>query len=174
MVAMSSDVLSIACSEIGSIAERRIALLIDKNLSRLPSFLVNDAGLNSGFMIGHVTAASLASENKTLSHPASVDSIPTSANQEDHVSMATFAANKMNKIADNVLFILAIETFAACQGVSFRLPLKTSTILLSKFSAIRKKVPFYDTDRYFSGDIHTIRDIISTIPYYVDVEDMLF
>ena len=173
-VAMTADVLGIACSEIGSISERRIALLIDKNLSGLPAFLVQDAGLNSGFMIGHVTAASLASENKTLAHPASVDSIPTSANQEDHVSMATFAGNKLNSITDNVLWILSIETFAACQGISFRKPLKTSPVLMEKFNALRDKVPFYDIDRYFSGDINNVKDVITKLDYYLKIEKTLF
>ncbi|RAC79332.1 histidine ammonia-lyase, partial [Burkholderia multivorans] len=114
-VAFAADNLALAAAEIGALAERRIALLIDATLSGLPPFLVKDGGVNSGFMIAHVTAAALASENKTLAHPASVDSLPTSANQEDHVSMATFAARKLADIADNTKHILAIELLAAAQ-----------------------------------------------------------
>ncbi|MGC8481963.1 MAG: histidine ammonia-lyase, partial [Acidimicrobiales bacterium] len=115
-VAFASDNAAIAASEIGGLAERRIALLIDASLSGLPPFLVRDGGVNSGFMIAHVTAAALASENKSHAHPASVDSLPTSANQEDHVSMATYAARRLGDIADNVGAILAIELLASAQG----------------------------------------------------------
>ncbi len=173
-VAISADMLSISLAEIGAISERRIALLIDKNLSDLPPFLVEDAGLNSGFMLAHVTASALASENKTLAHPASIDSLPTSANQEDHVSMATFAARKLGNIAENVLSILAIETLAACQGVSLRGPLKTSIYLQQKHQMIREKVPFYDQDRYFAYDIETASVIIQQATYYSDVQTQLF
>ncbi|WP_119329361.1 histidine ammonia-lyase [Cysteiniphilum halobium] len=174
MVAMSADMLSIACAEIGAISERRIALLIDKHLSGLPAFLIENAGLNSGFMLAHVTASSLASENKTLAHPASVDSLPTSANQEDHVSMATFAARKLNTIAQNVLSILSIEVLAACQGISLRAPLKTSPILDSKYRQIRAKVPYYDEDRYFARDIENATDVIKQHAFYNDVHSQLF
>jgi histidine ammonia-lyase len=118
-VAFAADTLALAIAEIGAIAERRIALLIDSSLSSLPPFLVDNPGLNSGFMIAHVTAAALASENKSLAHPASVDSLPTSANQEDHVSMATFAGRRLAEMADNTGTILAIEWLAAAQGVDF-------------------------------------------------------
>ena len=128
-VALAADHLALAIAEIGSISERRSALLIDKNLSGLPSFLVKESGLNSGFMIHQVTAAALVSENKLLSHPASVDSIPTSANQEDHVSMATHAANRLITMNENLSFIIAIELLSAAQGVEFHHPLKTSTKL---------------------------------------------
>ncbi|WP_225629990.1 MULTISPECIES: histidine ammonia-lyase [Cysteiniphilum] len=174
MVAMSADMLSIACAEIGAISERRIALLIDKHLSGLPAFLIENAGLNSGFMLAHVTASSLASENKTLAHPASVDSLPTSANQEDHVSMATFAARKLNTIAQNVLSILSIEVLAACQGVSLRAPLKTSNLLDNKYRQIRAKIPYYDEDRYFARDIENATDVIKQHAFYSDVHTQLF
>ena len=174
MVAMSADMLSIACAEIGAISERRIALLIDKHLSGLPAFLVENAGLNSGFMLAHVTASSLASENKTLAHPASVDSLPTSANQEDHVSMATFAARKLNMIAENVLFILSIEMLAACQGISLRAPLKPSAILERKYQQIRSKVPYYDEDRYFARDIEDATNMIKMPCFYADIHQQLF
>lgn len=152
-VAMSADMLAIALAEIGSISERRMALLIDSNLSGLPPFLVDNGGVNSGFMIAQVTSAALASENKTLAHPASIDSLPTSANQEDHVSMATFAGRRLKDIFENVVGILAVEWLAACQGVDFRAPLKTSEPLEKAKKVLRDVVPFYDKDRYFSPDI---------------------
>lgn len=173
-IAINSDILSIICAEIGSISERRIAMMIDHNISGLPHFLVKEAGLNSGFMIAHVTAAALASENKTLSHPASVDTIPTSANQEDHVSMATFAARKMNEISDNVLNIIAIETLAACQGIDLRKPLKSSKSLINYYSIVRKKVEFYGKDRLFAPDIEAASKTISERSYYNDIKSTFF
>ncbi|WP_198674499.1 histidine ammonia-lyase [Idiomarina tyrosinivorans] len=160
-VAMAADILGIACSEIGALSERRSALLIDSHLSNLPAFLVNDGGVNSGFMLAQVTAAALASENKTLAHPASVDSLPTSANQEDHVSMATFAARKLNEIAQNVAGIVAIEILEAAQGMDFRRPLKSSEKVEAGFAAVRAEVRFYDQDRYFSPDIEAITRLIN-------------
>ena len=130
-VAFAADNLALAIAEIGGISERRIALLIDTHLSKLPPFLVENGGLNSGFMIAQVTAAALASENKTLAHPASVDSMPTSANQEDHVSMATFAARRLLDMGENTAGIVAVELLAACQGVDFRAPLKSLSGLRS-------------------------------------------
>lgn len=159
-VAMAADTLAIALSEIGALAERRMALLIDSNLSGLPPFLVDNGGVNSGFMIAQVTCAALASENKTLAHPASIDSLPTSANQEDHVSMATFAGRRLREIFDNVAGILAIEWLASCQGVDFRAPLKTSEKLEQIKALLRSKVTFYDKDRYFSPDIAAAKSLI--------------
>ena len=173
-IAINSDILTIVCSEIGAISERRIAMMIDKSISGLPHFLVEEAGLNSGFMIAHVTAAALASENKTLSHPASVDSIPTSANQEDHVSMATFAARKMNEVSDNVLNIIAIETLAACQGLDFRKPLRTSKNLRLYYCLIREKIKFYKEDRFFADDIAASAGVVSDSKYYLDIKDKFF
>src|SRR5438477_4281408 len=118
-VALAADALAVAIAEIGAISERRIAMLIDTAISRLPPFLTPEPGLNSGFMIVHVTAAALASENKSLAHPASVDSLPTSANQEDHVSMATFAARRLSSMFKNTAHIVAIELLAAAQGIEF-------------------------------------------------------
>lgn len=155
-VAFAADNLALAVAEIGALAERRIALLIDATLSGLPPFLVRDGGVNSGFMIAHVTAAALASENKTLAHPASVDSLPTSANQEDHVSMATFAARKLGELAANTATILAIELLAAAQGVDMHAPHTTSPALQAVLAQIRSRVPHYDIDRYFAPDIATI------------------
>ena len=159
-VAFAADNLAIAAAEIGALAERRIALLIDTTLSGLPPFLVRDGGVNSGFMIAHVTAASLASENKTYAHPASVDSLPTSANQEDHVSMATFAARKLGDIADNVAYILAIELLAAAQGVDLRAPHLTSAKLQVAMRLIRKHVAYYELDHYFAPDIASIAELV--------------
>ncbi|TDF41444.1 histidine ammonia-lyase [Alteromonadaceae bacterium M269] len=159
-VAMAADMLAIALSEIGALSERRMALLIDSHLSGLPSFLVDNGGVNSGFMIAQVTCAALASENKTLAHPASIDSLPTSANQEDHVSMATFAGRRLRDIFDNVAGILAIEWLAACQGIDFRAPLKTSETLESVKALLREQVAFYDKDRYFAPDIEAAKRLI--------------
>ncbi|MCE5268030.1 MAG: histidine ammonia-lyase [Planctomycetaceae bacterium] len=161
-VAMAADNLALALAEIGALAERRIALLIDSSLSKLPPFLVENGGLNSGFMIAQVTAAALASENKTLAHPASVDSMPTSANQEDHVSMATFAARRLAEMASNTAGIIAIELLAACQGLDFRRPLQTSPRLEDARSLLRGRVSFYDKDRYFSPDIEAAQSLIES------------
>jgi histidine ammonia-lyase len=161
-VAFAADNLALAAAEIGALAERRIALLIDATLSGLPPFLVKDGGVNSGFMIAHVTAAALASENKTLAHPASVDSLPTSANQEDHVSMATFAARKLADIADNTANILSIELLAAAQGVDLRAPHTTSPALHGVMQAVRSEVPHYDLDRYFAPDIAAVTRMVQS------------
>lgn len=152
-IAMASDNLALAIAEIGSLSERRMALLIDSGLSKLPPFLVNNGGVNSGFMIAQVTAAALASENKSLAHPASVDSLPTSANQEDHVSMATFAGRRLKDMAENTRGILAVELLAAAQGLDFRAPLKSSRLIETAKTELRERVDFYDKDRYFAPDI---------------------
>ncbi len=159
-VAMAADNLALAIAEIGALSERRTALLIDSNLSGLPPFLVENGGINSGFMIAQVTAAALASENKSLAHPASVDSLPTSANQEDHVSMATFAARRLREMAANSSGIVAVELLAACQGLDFRSPLKTSAALEQAKALLRQRVPFYDRDRYFSPDIEAAQQLV--------------
>jgi histidine ammonia-lyase len=159
-VAFAADNLALAAAEIGALAERRIALLIDATLSGLPPFLVRDGGVNSGFMIAHVTAAALASENKTLAHPASVDSLPTSANQEDHVSMATFAARKLGELCENTAHILAIELLAAAQGVDLRAPHPTSPRLREVMALVRRHVPHYDLDRYFAPDIAVAKELV--------------
>ncbi|MEH6436983.1 histidine ammonia-lyase [Massilia sp. DD77] len=159
-VAFAADTLALAIAEIGALAERRIALLIDANLSGLPAFLVREPGLNSGFMIAHVTAAALASENKSHAHPASVDSLPTSANQEDHVSMATFAARRLDQMAHNTAVIVAIELLAAAQGIEFHRPLTSSGILEQVHAALRAKVAPYDADRFFAPDIEAARRMV--------------
>ncbi len=159
-VAMAADGLALAIAEIGSLSERRMALLIDSALSKLPPFLVDNGGVNSGFMIAQVTSAALASENKTLAHPASVDSLPTSANQEDHVSMATFAARRLKDMSENTRGILAVEYLAAAQGLDFRAPLKSSPRVEQGKQILREAVPFYDKDRYFAPDIAKANEII--------------
>ncbi len=152
-VALAADAMALAIAEVGAIAERRIAMLIDAGVSRLPPFLTADPGLNSGFMIAHVTAASLASENKSLAHPASVDSLPTSANQEDHVSMATFAARRLQPMIANTSHILGIELLAAAQGIEFLRPLRSSSALESAHALLRERCPAMPTDRYLAPDI---------------------
>ncbi len=159
-VAMVADNLALALAETGALSERRMALLIDTNMSKLPPFLVEKGGLNSGFMIAQVTCAALASENKSLAHPASVDSMPTSANQEDHVSMATFAGRRLADMVENTAGILAVELLAACQGIDFRAPLKTSEQLEKAKAMLRERVPFYDKDRYFAPDIDAANNLI--------------
>ena len=159
-VALAADALAVAVAEIGSMSERRTALLIDASLSRLPAFLVRESGINSGFMMAQVTAAALASENKTLAHPASVDSIPTSANQEDFVSMSTHAARRLGDMADNAAGIVAIELLAAAQGVDLRAPLTTSPALGEVLAAVRAAVPFYAEDRFFAPDIEAAKRLV--------------
>ena len=152
-VALAADAMAVAIAEVGAIAERRIAMLIDANVSRLPPFLCAEPGLNSGFMIAHVTAAALASENKSLAHPASVDSLPTSANQEDHVSMATFAARRLQPMIDNVAHILAIEWLAAAQGIEFLRPLRSSAPLEAAHALLRGFAAAMPRDRVPAPDI---------------------
>ena len=152
-IGFAVDNLALAIAEIGSISERRIALLLDTNFSGLPTFLVKNSGLNSGFMIAQVTAASLVSENKALSTPCVVDSIPTSANQEDHVSMATYGARRLITMIENAFVILAIELLSAAQGIELRRPHQSSVRLEKIISALRCKVDFYEHDRYFHTDI---------------------
>jgi histidine ammonia-lyase len=152
-VAFAADILALACAEIGSIAERRLALLVDPKMSGLPAFLAPESGVNSGFMMAQVTAAALVAENRMLCHPASVDSIPTSANQEDHVSMATHGARRLLTMTGNAHNIVALELLAACQGIDLRAPLKTSPRLQGAYAALRSKVPFAPTDRFLAPDI---------------------
>jgi len=159
-VALAADAMACAIAEVGAIAERRIAMLIDSGVSRLPPFLTPNAGLNSGFMIAHVTAASLASENKSLAHPASVDSLPTSANQEDHVSMATFAARRLQPMINNVAHILGIELLAASQGIDFLRPLQSSAALEQVHTVLRAQCPTMMQDRYLAPDIEAASALV--------------
>ena len=152
-VAMAADNIALAIAEIGALSERRIALMMDKHMSQLPPFLVRNGGVNSGFMIAQVTAAALASENKALSHPHSVDSLPTSANQEDHVSMAPAAGRRLWEMASNTRGVLAVEWLAACQGIDLREGLKSSPLLEQARHTLREHVTHYDEDRFFAPDI---------------------
>ncbi|MEY0767279.1 MULTISPECIES: histidine ammonia-lyase [Providencia] len=160
-VAMAADNIALALAEIGALSERRIALLMDTHMSQLPPFLVNNGGVNSGFMIAQVTAAALASENKALAHPSSVDSLPTSANQEDHVSMAPAAGRRLWEMAKNVTGILAIEWLSACQGMDFREGLTSSETLEKARKTLRDQVTYYDKDRYFAPDIEAAINLIN-------------
>ncbi|CAD5376221.1 Histidine ammonia-lyase [Pseudomonas sp. OF001] len=160
-VAMAADNLALAIAEIGSLSERRISLMMDMHMSQLPPFLVANGGVNSGFMIAQVTAAALASDNKALAHPHSVDSLPTSANQEDHVSMAPNAGKRLWSMADNVRGILAIEWLGACQGLDFRTGLKTSAKLEQARSLLRDQVPYYQEDRFFAPDIEAASALLA-------------
>jgi histidine ammonia-lyase len=160
-VALAADAMAVAIAEVGAIAERRIAMLIDASVSGLPPFLTSDPGLNSGFMIAHVTAAALASENKSLAHPASVDSLPTSANQEDHVSMATFAARRLQAMIRNTAHILGIELLASAQGIEFLRPLRSAVALELAHALLREVCPSVDRDRYLAPDIERATALVT-------------
>ena len=152
-VAFAADTLALAICEIASISERRLSIMVDPKMSDLPAFLVKNSGVNSGFMIAQVSAAALVSENKSRAHPSSVDSIPTSANQEDHVSMATYGARRLTALCFNSATVIAIELLAATQGIDFRAPNKTSQKLGAYHTLIRENVPHYTVDRFFAPDI---------------------
>jgi histidine ammonia-lyase len=173
-VAFAADMLALAMCETGSISERRTAVLVDPKMSGLPPFLVLDSGVNSGFMIAQVTAAALVAENKSLAYPASVDSIPTSANQEDHVSMATHAALKARRIAGNAAGAVGIELLAAAQGVDFHAPLKSSPALERVRAEIRRDVPHYDSDRYLADELEWAKQAVLDGRLSADVETELF
>lgn len=156
-IAFAADIIALALAEIGAISERRMALLLDSNLSGLPPFLVRDGGVNSGFMIAQVTAAALASENKSLAHPASVDSLPTSANQEDHVSMATFGARRLTDMVENTSAVVGIEAMAAAQGFELHRPLRSSATMEALFAGIRARVAFVERDRLLAPDLESMQ-----------------
>jgi histidine ammonia-lyase len=160
-VALACDALAVAIAEIGAITERRIAMLVDTVASRLPAFLTPEPGLNSGFMIVHVTAAALASEHKSLAHPASVDSLPTSANQEDHVSMAAFAARRLQPMLRNTEYIVAIELLAAALGIEFLRPLKSSAVLEGVLQLVRQVSPAMMHDRSLAPDIESVHQLVA-------------
>jgi len=160
-VAMAADNLALAIAEIGALSERRVALMMDKHMSQLPPFLVKNGGVNSGFMIAQVTAAALASENKALAHPHSVDSLPTSANQEDHVSMAPAAGRRLWEMAANTRGVIAVEWLAACQGIDLREGLKTSPPLEKARHLLREQVAHYTQDRFFAPDIERAAELLS-------------
>jgi len=161
-VAFAADIVALAICEIGSLAERRIAMLVDAALSGLPAFLTPRPGLNSGFMIPQVTAAALTSENKQRAHPASVDSIPTSANQEDHVSMAAHGARRLLEMAANACTIVGIELLAAAQGCDFHRPLASSTPLEAVRALLRRDVPHLEDDRHFHPDIEKAAALVAS------------
>jgi histidine ammonia-lyase len=161
-VALAADQIAIAVSEIAALSERRTALMMDSNLSELPAFLVAEPGLNSGFMIAQVTAAALASEIKHRAAPASTDSLPTSANQEDHVSMATHAARRLGDMAEDLRGVIAVEMLCAAQGVDLRAPLKTGTALRPIHAALRTRAAFLDQDRPPAPDIAAVAEWIET------------
>lgn len=171
-IAFAADLLALVLCEIGSLSERRLALMVDPSFSQLPAFLINGSGFNSGFMIAQVTAAALVSENKSLSHPCSVDSIPTSANQEDHVSMATHAARRLFQMADNVAYVIAIEMLAAAQGFDFLSPKVSSPTLNTIYQKIRERVKFYESDHYMADDIKLIYDFVQT-DSFTQIRDLI-
>ncbi|MBI1683975.1 histidine ammonia-lyase [Caulobacter hibisci] len=161
-VAFAADMIALAVCEIGSIAERRIAMLVDPALSGLPAFLTPKPGLNSGFMIPQVTAAALVSENKQKAYPASVDSIPTSANQEDHVSMAAHGARRLLSMVENATAVIGIELLAAAQGCDFHAPLTSSAVLEAVRKAVRARVPHLSDDRHFHPDMEAANTLVRT------------
>ncbi|MEO6432489.1 MAG: histidine ammonia-lyase [Sphingomicrobium sp.] len=159
-VAFAADIIAMALCEVGSISERRTSVLVDPNMSHLPAFLTDDGGVNSGLMIPQVTAAALVSENKSLAFPASVDSIPTSAGQEDHVSMAPIAARKAVTIARNAAGVIAIELIAAAQGVDYHAPLKSSAALQAVHAKVRAITPHLDGDRYWANEMAALQSAV--------------
>jgi histidine ammonia-lyase len=159
-VAIAADLMAIAVAELGAISERRIERLVNPSLSGLPAFLAREGGVQSGLMLAHVTAAALASENKALAHPASVDSIPTSAGKEDHVSMGASAAMKAARVVANVRRILAVEFIAACQALEFHEPLVTSPALVAAYEHVRKRLAPYHDDRILSSDIEAVAEMV--------------
>ena len=159
-VAFAADMISIAMCEVGSLSERRTAVLIDPKMSGLPAFLVDDGGVNSGLMIPQVTQAALVAENRSLAFPASVDSVPTSAGQEDHVSMAPIAARKAAQIVRNVAGIVGVELIAAAQGVDYHAPLKTSSKLQPLLSKVRTISPRLDSDRYWADEMAALQSAV--------------
>ncbi|MCK0195877.1 histidine ammonia-lyase [Ancylobacter sp. 6x-1] len=159
-VAFAADTIALAVCEIGSLAERRIAMLVDPALSGMPAFLTPKPGLNSGFMIPQVTAAALVSENKQRAYPASVDSIPTSANQEDHVSMAAHGARRLLAMVENAVAVLGIEYLASAQGCDFHAPLASSTVLEQARTLLREQVPHLDEDRHFAPDMEAANALV--------------
>ena len=157
-VAFAADQIAMALCEIGNISERRTSILVDPKMSELPAFLVRESGLNSGFMIAQVTAAALVAENRMMSHPCSVDTVPTSANQEDHVSMATHGARRLLEMAENAATVVGIELLAAAQGIEFHRPLKSSAPLEQVFAIVREAAAAYGSDHYFAPDIERATD----------------
>jgi histidine ammonia-lyase len=167
-VAFASDTITMALCEVGSISERRISVLVDPKMSGLPPFLTADSGVNSGLMIPQVTAAALVSENKSLAFPASVDSIPTSAGQEDHVSMAPIAARKATQVARNAAGVIAVELMAAAEGIDFHAPTKTSPKLQTVHGSVRALSAHFTADRYWADDMRALQDAVLAGAFGVD------
>jgi histidine ammonia-lyase len=167
---MVLDYLAIAIAEVASIAERRVDKLVNPHMSGLPPFLMKDSGLNSGFMIPHVVAAALVSENKVHCHPASVDTIPTSAEQEDHVSMGMTSALKLQRILNNTARVLAIESLAAAQGLEFHKPLQGGLGVRMAYDFVRERSAKLDKDRALSEDIETLAESILSGQFRRNVE----
>jgi histidine ammonia-lyase len=159
-VAFAADIIAMALCEVGSISERRVSVLVDPKMSGLPAFLTQDSGVNSGLMIPQVTAAALVSENKSLAFPASVDSIPTSAGQEDHVSMAPIAARKAATIARNAAGVIAVELMAAAEGIDYHAPLKTSPGLQAIHAKVRERSPHFTADRYWADEMSALQSAV--------------
>ena len=159
-VAFAADMIAMALCEVGSMSERRTAVLVDPKMSGLPAFLTDDGGVNSGLMIPQVTAAALVSENKSLAYPASVDSIPTSAGQEDHVSMAPIAARKAATVARNAAGVVAVELIAAAQGVDYHAPLETSAALKGVQDKVRLISPHLESDRYWATEMAALQSAV--------------
>jgi histidine ammonia-lyase len=159
-VAFAADTIAIALCEVGSISERRVSVLVDPKMSGLPAFLTEDSGVNSGLMIPQVTAAALVSENKSLAFPASIDSIPTSASQEDHVSMAPIAARKAAQIARNAAGVIAVELMAGAEGIDYHAPLKTSAKLQKVYDGVRAHSPHFTADRYWADEMSALRSAV--------------
>ena len=172
-VAFAADIIALAVCEIGSLSERRIAMLVDPALSGMPAFLTPKPGLNSGFMIPQVTAAALVSENKQRAYPASVDSIPTSANQEDHVSMAAHGARRLLPMIENACGVIGIELLAAVQGCDFHRPLTSSTPLEAVRQLVRASVPHLDDDRHFHPDMEEAIALVTSGAVAMAVKGML-
>ena len=172
-VAFAADQIAMALCEIGNISERRTAILVDPKMSELPAFLVRESGLNSGFMIAQVTAAALVAENRMVAHPCSIDTVPTSANQEDHVSMATHGARRLLDMAENTATVVGIELLAAAQGLEFHRPLASSPALEQVLSIVRQAAAPYASDHYFAPDIARATDGVRAGLYRRFAEDLL-
>ncbi|CAN7163965.1 histidine ammonia-lyase [Brevundimonas sp. LjRoot202] len=166
-VAFAADQIAMALCEIGNISERRTSILVDPKMSDLPAFLVKESGLNSGFMIAQVTAAALVAENRMVAHPCSIDTVPTSANQEDHVSMATHGARRLLDMAENTATVVAIELLAAAQGIEFHRPLTSSPALEQVYAIVREAAAAYGSDHYFAPDIARATDGVRAGRYRV-------
>lgn len=172
-VAFAADQIAMALCEIGNISERRTSILVDPKMSDLPAFLVKESGLNSGFMIAQVTAAALVAENRMVAHPCSVDTVPTSANQEDHVSMATHGARRLLDMAENTAAVVGIELLAAAQGIEFHRPLTSSPDLEAVFAIVREAAAPYASDHYFAPDIARATDGVRAGRYRAFAADLL-